>query len=268
MSLITAEFSKLWIVLIGVTQYRDKDIDDLKCCGNDCRGLMEVFKFATKSFHSKEIIAHYDGASHSPELDPILASIEKFREAEPEDTVLFYFSGHGFLDRDNRPILCVADTELADLAGTGLKLDTVLDVLTECKAKRQVVWLDACQLKLDIQSNSNPNAQLLAALKERAEQSQNFSAMLSCDRHEYSWEIPELGHGLFTYYLIKGLQGKAADEREIKVQKLFRYVSDRIKKYIDYWNSPERFQIRQANLPRGIVVKPSRCQTPQQIFRG
>jgi WD40 repeat protein/energy-coupling factor transporter ATP-binding protein EcfA2 len=129
--------------------------------------------------------------------------------------------------------------------------------------------LDACQQKLNIQSKNNPNAQLLAAFKKQAQQSQNFSAILSCDRNEYSWEISELGHGLFTYYLIEGLRGKAAkDNGEIEVKKLFEYVRDRIKKYIDYWNSPERFQIRQENLSKGIVVKPSRSQTPQQIFRG
>jgi WD40 repeat protein/energy-coupling factor transporter ATP-binding protein EcfA2 len=78
-----------------------------------------------------------------------------------------------------------------------------------------------------------------------------------------------LGHGLFTYYLIEGLRGKAAkDNGEIEVKELFKYVRDRIKKYIDYWNSPERFQIRQDNLAKGIVIKPSRTQTPQQILRG
>lgn len=60
MSLISAASSKLWIVLIGVTQYRDEDIDDLKCCANDCRGLAEALKIATQSFHSTEIITHYD----------------------------------------------------------------------------------------------------------------------------------------------------------------------------------------------------------------
>ncbi|AFZ38170.1 WD40 repeat-containing protein (plasmid) [Stanieria cyanosphaera PCC 7437] len=272
MSLITAASSKLWIVLIGVTQYQDENIEDLKFCANDCRGLMEALKIATQSFHGTEIIAHYDGASHSPELASIITSIQKFGDAQAEDTVLFYFSGHGFLDRDNNPILCVADTELADLAGTGLKLETVLDVLTECQAKHQVVWLDACQQKLNIQSNSNPNAQLLDALKEQAEQSQNFSAILSCDRHECSWEIPELGHGLFTYYLIQGLRGKAADpEGIIEVKELFKYVRDRLKQYLDNWNSPQHLETTRVKSDKGIVINPTppkRSQTPQQIFRG
>ena len=132
MSLTSAKSSKLWIVLVGVTHYQDNDITNLSYCANDCRGLAEALKTATRT-QETEIVAYYDGGLHSPELSLVLDGIKKFGDAQPEDTVLFYFSGHGFLDSNHRPILCVADTERADLAGTGLKLDTVLDALTECK---------------------------------------------------------------------------------------------------------------------------------------
>jgi hypothetical protein len=45
-------------------------------------------------------------------------SLEQLKNAKPEDTVLFYFSGHGFLDANNRPILAVADTSVKFLEST------------------------------------------------------------------------------------------------------------------------------------------------------
>jgi hypothetical protein len=206
-------------------------------------------------------------------------SLEQLKNAKPEDTVLFYFSGHGFLDANNRPILAVADTSVKFLESTKeikfkreLPFDEVMNKLQQCKAKKQVVWLDACQTKVNVSSKENPNAQLLQALKEQAEQSHNFSAILSCDRHECSWEIPELGHGLFTYYLIQGLRGKAADpEGIIEVKELFKYVRDRLKQYLDNWNSPQHLETTRVKSDKGIVINPTppkRFQTPQQIFRG
>ena len=273
MSLVVRSSSaKFWLVLVGVTQYQDSQITHLSYCANDCRSLAEALETATQDFRATEIIAHYDGASQLPELNSISSSLEQLRNAKPEDTVLFYFSGHGFLDKNNRPILCVADTQLEDLSGTGLQLDTILQELKRCPAKKQVVWLDACQTKIKVSTKENPNAQLLQALKEQAEQSHNFSAILSCDRHERSWEIPELGHGLFTYYLIQGLRGKAADpEGIIEVKELFKYVRDRLKQYLDNWNSPQHPETTRVKSDKGIVINPTplkRSQTPQQIFRG
>ena len=271
--------AKLWLVLVGVTQYQDSQITDLRYCANDCRGLAEALEIATQDFRATEIIAHYDGASQLPELAFIRDSLEQLKNAKPEDTVLFYFSGHGFLDANNRPILAVADTSMKFLEGTKeikfkreLSFDEVLNKFKQCKAKKQIVWLDACQTKINVSSQKNPNAQLLQALKEQAEQSHNFSAILACDRHERSWEIPELGHGSFTYYLIQGLRGKAADrEGIIEVKELFKYVRDRLKQYLDHWNSPQHSETTRVKSDKGIVINPTtpkRSQTPQQIFRG
>ncbi|MCJ8278652.1 MAG: peptidase C14, partial [Rivularia sp. ALOHA_DT_140] len=57
----------------------------------------------------------------------------------------------------------------------------------------------------------NSTVQLMSVLRQRASQSKGFCALLSCDRGQKSWEFPELGHGVFTYYLMKGLSGEAAD---------------------------------------------------------
>jgi uncharacterized caspase-like protein len=43
---------------------------------------------------------------------------------------------------------------------------------------------------------------------------------------EVSIELPELGHGLFTYYLVQGLQGAADGNRDgiVSLQELYEYV--------------------------------------------
>jgi WD40 repeat protein len=272
---------KLWMVLVGVNHYQDSQILDLKYCANDCKELAEALTIATQQFQETEIIPLYDGGDKPPNLSEIITSIQQFRSAKPEDTVLFYFSGHGYLDSNNRPILCVTDTSLEDLAGTGLKLDTLLNELRQCKAQRQLVWLDACQEReqQDNRIGQNPTGQLLAVLEQQAEQSQDFYAMLSCNKTERSWEIPELRHGLFTYCLIEGLGGKAANaEGKIDADSLFKYVERNSKKFIEYKKNP----LNEDSFSKGMLgslkesstkLKVKRLpfdasQTPQRIARG
>jgi WD40 repeat protein/energy-coupling factor transporter ATP-binding protein EcfA2 len=276
--------AKLWIVLVGIDRYLDSNIPDLNYCAKDCEELTEALEIATGQFQQTEIISLYDGGNLLPERSPIINSIQKFRLAKPEDTVLFYFSGHGYLDTNNRPVLCVADTRLDNLTETGLKLDLLLNELSQCQAQRQLVWLDACQEReqqSDTQIKQNPTQQLSAALKEQAEKSQNFHAMLSCDKQERSWEIEELQHGLFTFCLIEGLRGKAANSKgQIDADGLFNYVERITSRIIEDKKNPvdetlskgmviNVEQIKQSSPPPKTKRLPANAsQTPQRIVRG
>ena len=274
--------AKFWIVLVGVNRYLDSNILNLRYCANDCKELAEALKIATGKFQHTEIISLHDGGNLLPERSQIINSIQQFRFAKPEDTVLFYFSGHGYLDTNNRPVLCVADTKLDNLAETGLKLDFLLDELSQCRAQRQLVWLDACQSR-EQQSDKqikNPTQQLSAALKEQADKSPNFYGMLSCNKQERSWEIEELQHGLFTFCLIEGLRGKAANSKgQIDADGLFDYI-ERISKRIikDKKRSMDGEDLSKALDLSGLsATKPKRqisqlpanaSQTPQRIIQG
>lgn len=276
--------ARFWIVLVGVNRYLDSNILNLRYCANDCKELAEALEIATGEFQHAEIISLYDGGNLSPERSQIINSIQQFRWAKPEDTVLFYFSGHGYLDSNNRPVLCVADTRLDNLAETGLKLDFLLNELSQCRAQRQLVWLDACQEREqqpDNQIKQNPTQQLSAALKEQAEKSQNFHAMLSCDKQERSWEIEELQHGLFTFCLIEGLRGKAANSKgQIDADGLFNYVERITSRIIEDRKNPGAEtlskgmminvqQIKQSSPPPKTKRLPANAsQTPKRIVQG
>jgi WD40 repeat protein/uncharacterized caspase-like protein len=276
---------KLWMVLVGVNHYQDNRIPNLRYCANDCKELAEALTIATQRFQETEIIALYDGGEKTPKLSDINRSIQQFSLAKPEDTILFYFSGHGYLDFNNRPIFCVADTNLEDLEGTGLKLDILLNELRQCKAQRQLVWLDACQEREEQLHNrikQNPTGQLLAVLEQQAQQSQDFYAMLSCNTDERSWEISELKHGLFTYCLIEGLRGKAANNQgNIDADSLFKYVERSSSKFIKYKKNP----LNKDSFSKGMRIPTSEAtkvtnklkvkrfpldafQTPQRIAKG
>jgi len=275
--------AKLWSLLVGVNQYQDPRLPSLSYSASDCQGLVEALAEATQGFPSKEPIAHHDFASHPPTLAAVRKSLEQIvAVAQPQDTILLYFSGHGVLDRETgQVVLCLSDTSKDNLLQTGLKLPDVLELLHQSKVNRQMLWLDAChsgdltlrgakgEVTLE-QPELNPAQQLIEVLRQRATQSRGFYALLSCDRKQRSWEFPELKHGLFTYYLMQGLRGEAADAQGvIEADGLYKYVYYQTIQYIDRLNHQLRLRNQQKRSRGELDLHPEYpLQTPKRIVEG
>jgi len=274
--------AKLWILLVGVNHYQDPQFPTLRYSALDCQGLGEALQEATQGFPQKEVRIHHDFAPQLPQLETVYSSLKQITTAaKPQDTVLFYFSGHGMLEPSSQQaVLCLTDTQKDDLLGTGLGLQTLLQLLGNCAAHQQLVWLDACHSggmtlkgargKTTAEPFVNPMPQLVEVLRQRAQKSKGFYALLSCDQGQQSWEFPELGHGVFTYYLMRGLRGEAADSQGvIEADGLYRYVYYQTLQYIDKTNQQLRL-INQQSSNRGENRLHSEypLQTPKRIVEG
>jgi WD40 repeat protein/uncharacterized caspase-like protein len=272
--------AKLWLLLVGVNYYQDPELPSLEYSALDCQGLGEALIEATATFPAREVIIHHDFADNQPELATVQASLAKIlASAKPDDTILFYFSGHGILEETAQQVyLCLRDTQKNHLTETGLPLQGILQRLGNCQASQQLVWLDACHsggMTLRGITNSqvvvpNPTKQLVKILRLQAQQSKGFYALLSCDQTQQSWEFPELGHGVFTYYLMRGLLGEAADARGvIEADSLYQYVYHQTLRYIDRSNQQIRL-INQQKSSRGEKQLQSEypLQTPKRIVEG
>jgi WD40 repeat protein/uncharacterized caspase-like protein/energy-coupling factor transporter ATP-binding protein EcfA2 len=273
------EVAKFWLFLVGVNQYQDeKSLPSLQYSALDCQGLGEALTEATESFPAREIILHHDFATHKPNIAQVRDTLQHIvSTAKPQDTILFYFSGHGILEASTQQVvLCLTDTYTDKLLETGLPLQELLQCLGQCAASQQLVWLDACHSGgmtlrgADKVTLPNPSTQLVQVLRKKAAQSQGFYALLSCDQTQQSWEFPELGHGVFTYYLMRGLRGEAADfQGVIEADALYQYVYHQTLRYIDKTNQQIRL-INQQKSSRGERQLKSEypLQTPKRIVEG
>ncbi|RCJ17383.1 hypothetical protein A6770_34045 [Nostoc minutum NIES-26] len=274
--------TKLWLLLVGVNQYQDARLPSLLYSAVDCQGLAAALADATQRFPQIQKWVHHDFASHLPTLSNVLASLHRIAAtAQPQDTILFYFSGHGMLEPNSQQaVLCLADTQTDNLLNTSLRLQELLQLLGNSEAQTQLVWLDAChsgdmtfrgaRSDTTIKSLPNPTPQIVELFRQRAKQSKGFYALLSCDTNQQSWEFPELGHGVFTYYLMRGLRGEAADAQGmIDADRLYRYVYHQTRQYIEQTNQQLRL-INQQNKTRGDTKLYSEYpqQTPKRIVEG
>ncbi|ELS02079.1 WD40 repeat-containing protein [Xenococcus sp. PCC 7305] len=270
------QLGKLWVLLVGINHYNDVELPSLSYSALDCQGLGEAISEATDK--SRELVLHHDFADRKPELETVRTSLKEIvTSARSGDTILFYFSGHGILDAASQKVyLCLADTQKKQLTNTGLSLNEILRLLGNCQADQQLIWLDACHsggMSLRRTTNitlPNPTSQLVKVLRRKAEKSQGFYALLSCDHSQQSWEFPELGHGVFTYYLMRGLRGEAVDSQGIiDADTLYQYVYHQTLRYIDRSNQQIRL-INQQKSSRGERQLQSEytLQTPKRIVEG
>lgn len=264
---------KLWLLLVGVNQYEDVQLPCLRYSAVDCQGLAEALTGATQEqFSHKEISIYHDFGTQLPLLVNIRQRLQEITtSAQPADTILFYFSGHGMLQPNTqKAFLCLADTQKDNLEDTGLAVQELLAYFSNSGVQNQVIWLDACHSGGMTLRGLNPTPQLLAVLQQKAAQIKGFYALLSCDTDQLSWEFPELGHGVFTYYLMRGLRGDAADAQGvISADGLYRYVYHQTLQYIDKTNQQLRL-INQQKRGKGDTELYSEypLQTPKRIVEG
>ncbi|AKG20688.1 nSTAND1 domain-containing NTPase [Calothrix sp. 336/3] len=263
---------KLWLLILGVSQYQDTDLPNLTYPSGDCQGLAKALVEATQGLYSTELKIYHDFSPLIPTLENILTTLEDIRQsAQNTDTILFYFSGHGIVDNSTQQVfLCLQNTKKSNLLQTALPLPQLLQLLNQCAVKNQLIWLDACHSGGMTLRGANPTPQLIATLQKCASQTQGFYALLSCDNHQQSWEFPELGHGVFTYFLMQGLQGAAADNQgQISIDSLYRYVYHKTLQYIDKTNQQIRL-INQQKRGKGEaqLFQEYPLQTPKRIVEG
>ncbi|MDB9375096.1 eIF2A-related protein [Nodularia sphaerocarpa] len=274
--------AQFWLLLVGVNKYQDQRLPSLRYSAVDCQGLAAALADANQGFPQTAQTVHHDLSSSLPTLSTVRASLHQITAAaQPQDKILFYFSGHGMLESNSQQaFLCLADTQTDDLLNTGLGLEEILQLLGNSQAQTQLVWLDAChsgsltfrgaRSEITTASLANPTSEMVELLRQRAKQSQGFYALLSCDSNQQSWEFPELGHGVFTYYLMRGLRGEAADAQGlIDADGLYRYVYHQTRQYIEQTNQQLRL-INQQNKSRGDTNLYSEYpqQTPKRIVEG
>ncbi len=262
----------IWLLMVGVNEYDDPSLQSLQYSAIDCKTLADTLSSVTQIFSEQHFFLHHNLGALAPTREHLLAALETITaNAQPQDTVLVYFSGHGMLDpRTQQAVLCLRDTDTERAMETGLPVGMLLRSLEASQAERQIIWLDACHSGGMSLRSLNPAEQLVELLQQQAAKRQGLYALLSCDRSQQSWEFPELGHGVFTHFLIEGLrQGAVSESGWIDADGLYRYVYHETLRYVDQTNQQLRL-VNQQKRSRGetLLTPEYPLQTPKRIVEG
>ena len=194
-----------YAVVVGISDYKNMPERGLKFTNRDAEAIYAILispqggNFRAENVH-KLIGADATLANLKRELEQWLPSV-----AKDEDRVLVYFAGHGFV-YGGKAYLAPFDLSPGNIPGTGYPMETLGQVMgSRIRAKHKVMLTDACHSgAITPDASAALNRSLLDVHQSL------FSLTASRDR-ESSFESADWGggHGIFTYYVVKGLEGEA-----------------------------------------------------------
>lgn len=204
---------------------------------NDAKAMAEVFSSPQYcGFEQANITQLLDEAATR---EAVLAGLNDLaHRAQPEDIVCVYFSGHGALtgEPDESSLLTV-DSSASDLIGTSVSAAELSNALTRIKARRLIVFLDACHaagagtLK-DAALLPQPILGIAEKTLSQLAEGAGRALMASCRPSERSLIMPGANNSAFTEALLEALKGRAdkLNEGVVRVFDLFDYVSKTVPK--------------------------------------
>ncbi|GIL23767.1 MAG: hypothetical protein BroJett042_22800 [Bacteroidota bacterium] len=222
--------SVCYILAVGINQYKNPRMI-LNYAKPDAESFGKIVNEKGSLYKSLEVHTLYDEEASRTnmlkKLDELAGKIHQ------EDVFIFYYAGHGSMVDNQFFFIPTESSRLYDLSALqkeAIEASVLQDKLKNIKALKQLIIMDACQ--------SGGSVELLAtrgAAEEKAiaqlSRSAGIHVMASAGSEQFATEFAELGHGLFTYLLIKALQGDAdgaPKDGKVTIYELKSYLDDQV----------------------------------------
>jgi hypothetical protein len=228
---------KIWAAVIGINKYAN--VRQLKCAVNDAKAF----------YHH---LVHYNRipAENAFLLVNQEATLTKLRstlgthlksKAGKEDMVIIYFAGHGAAEKDVmspdgdglEKYLLPYDADPKDLYATALPMEEVSRIFNRIRSERIIFIADSCYSGASggrTISLSGMRANISDAFLDRIAGGKGRIILTASGAGEVSAEDEKLQHGIFTYFLLEGLRGKADTDKDglVTVDEVYGYVSKHV----------------------------------------
>lgn len=212
---------KTYAVVVGVADYEAFDYQngDLRFADADAKNFVEYLKSPTGgSVPNQNIILLTNKTASKAK---IMQAMNLYKTASNQDRIIFYFSGHG-ADQTFIPY------DISSDPNSNLTHVEVKTAFKASAAKTKLIIADAC-FSGSMRNKSNPKKIIESSTK--AFNDVNIAMILSSRSTQTSVEIPRLKGGVFTFYLLLGLQGYADFNHNsvVTIKELYRYIAPRVK---------------------------------------
>ena len=153
------------------------------------------------------------------------------------DVFIFYYAGHGVMSQDENSQFYIIPYDVTQLYGNqeilktkAVSAEELKTFSTELKAQKQLFILDACQSGGITKTLASRGATEEKAIAQLARSTGTYWLTAS-GSEQFATEFAELGHGVFTYAILKGLQGEADGgnkDKKITVKEISSFLNDKV----------------------------------------
>ena len=217
-----AESGRRWVVAVGICKFTDTRITELTYCVPDALSIVNYFKADGVSAERIILLADEDAKKSA-----IVNSLKEIaKNIAPDDSLFFFYSSHGLGDKSGTTYFVTFDTVMDDLAATALPMQELKNAVKEIKCYNIVMMIDSCHSG-GVKSMGMQDEKAFDKLVRTADRGTRVAILTSSRTHETSIESEEIKHGVFTYFMLKGLAGASDNfprDGHVSVTELFDYV--------------------------------------------
>lgn len=231
------ERPRLFLVTIGINQYKNPKYN-LNYAQADADGFdLTLQKVASSLF--REVVP-FSIRNDAAIKERIVAAFDRVKaDAKEQDMLIVYYAGHGVVSEatpDQDQEFFVVPHDVTQLYGRndllhsrGISAGTLKEVAGSINAQKQVFILDACQSAGALKTMANRGAAEEKAIAQLARSTGTFW-ITATGTEQFASEFTELGHGIFTYLLLEGLNGKADanTDKKLTIRELSTYLENSV----------------------------------------
>jgi WD40 repeat protein len=219
------------VLAVGINQYKNPRMS-LNYAKPDADSFSKIMDAKGGNlFKSIELHTLYDDQATR---NNILAKMDELAgKIHPEDVFIFYYAGHGSMVENQFYFIPTETLRLYDvqtLHKEAIEAVMLQDKFKNIKALKQLIIMDACQSGGSVELLANRGASEEKAIAQLS-RSAGIHVMASAGSEQFAAEFTELGHGLFTYVLIRALQGEAdgaPKDGKVTIYELKSFIDDQV----------------------------------------
>ncbi len=149
--------------------------------------------------------------------------------------VYVFYSGHGLPSTDGKSLYFLpvgADRDL--IAKTAISQKEIVDALKSAQPKSVTMFIDSCYSgQIRTGETLLASARPVVMKVNEVAYPPEFTVITASASDQIASSSPDLKHGIFSYYLMKGLEGEADQNRDgtVTIGKLQGYLADRVPRF-------------------------------------
>jgi len=133
--------------------------------------------------------------------------------------LIIYFAGHGLASSDGKELYLLPQDGDSDLLErTAISRTEIFQIISKLKPKSVTMFLDTCYSGVSRDDETLlASARPLRVIANEQETPSNFTIFSASQLDQISSGFKEAKHGIFSYYLMKGMEGKADTNNDKKI---------------------------------------------------
>jgi tetratricopeptide (TPR) repeat protein len=257
---------KLWAVVIGVSNYKNLGPkDQLEFAHRDAADFANFLSTPNGGGYPSNqlMLLTNEDATLSAVRSALGTTLP--RSVEPDDMVIIFFAGHGVVEGETEGYLLAHDSDPQNLYATALQVSELNRIVSErLKARSVILITDACHSgtlgwssRSTGRSTGESTMLLNRYLDEVGKSGKGVFRLLASRADQLSYEDKRFGggHGVFTWFMLEGLRGKADRDSDgfVRFGELLDYLSETVPKATQSLQIPRAAGDIDTRLPLAVL---------------